>query len=209
MLLEEERLPSCVATLQAPYRVESHPAIQDLARRYGTAAVRLWVLTIANPGVLYSTNPSTLWLFLHEMATDWQRSCRLIQDIRGTPDLFDPAIHAIARRLDSVGSSERIARIALAEGPLPFSVCVPAVRMYVCWTGGYVKPFLDRIAAFLPPDRYQLVPMYSMSTETIETVSHFGQDPAFLPLGRRVLYEFLEEGADRPENVLAADELES
>jgi hypothetical protein len=209
MLLEEKRLPSYLVTLQAPYRVESHTAIQELARRYGVAAVRLWMLTAANPGVLYSTNPSTLFLFLHEAATEWERSRRLIQDIRGKPGMFDPVVHAIARRLESAGSSKRMDRIALSGEPLPLSIWAPAVRIVVCWTGGYVKPFLDRIAAYLPPDRYRLIPMFSMSTETIETISHFDGDTAFLPLGSRVLYEFIEEGrADRSENIITPDALQ-
>src|SRR5260370_105214 len=52
--------------------------------------------------------------------------------------------------------------------------------------------------------------MYSMSTETIETISHFqGDSISFLPLGTRVLYEFVEETAvDKVANLLSADQLE-
>ena len=77
--------------------------------------------------------------------------------------------------------------------------------------GGYVKPFLDRLATHLQPDRYQLIPMYSMSTETLETVGHFAGDKlAFLPLASRALYEFIEEGvADGPENLLSANQLQA
>src|SRR5687768_8584355 len=64
MLLEERGLPPYLAALQAPYRVHINTAMQSLAEKYGTVAVRLWILAIANPGVLYSTNPSTLSTFL-------------------------------------------------------------------------------------------------------------------------------------------------
>ena len=38
--------------------------------------------------------------------------------------------------------------------------------------------------------------MYSMSTETLETVGHFGGNKiSFLPLASQVLYEFIEEGS--------------
>ena len=210
MLLEEKRLPSYLVTLQAPYRVEKHPAIRSLSLRYGSTAVRLWIMAIANPGVLYSTNPSTLWLFLHEIETDWQRSRQLIRDYRNNPDKFDVAIHAIAKRLDSRGSTERMSRIAAADDALPLSACAPAVGAYVCWTGGYVKPFLDRIATHLAADRRQLIPMYSMSTETIETISHFGRSTAaFLPMAKGVLYEFIEEGApDTPQHLVTPDQLQ-
>jgi hypothetical protein len=99
----------------------------------------------------------------------------------------------------------------MSDAPLPLRLCAPAIQTYVCWVGGYVKPFLDRLATHLPPDRYRLVPMYSMSTETLETVGHFAGDKvAFLPLASRVLYEFVEEGAeDNPRNLLKANQLQA
>ena len=210
MLLDEAGLPPYLATLQASYRAQGHPAIQALASVYGATAVRLWILAIANPGVLYSTNPSTLSTFLDELATNWQQSARLVRDFCRQPQTFDAAVRTLARRLASRGSNERLMRIATSHSPLPLQACAPAVEAYVCWTGGYVKPFLDRLASYLPPERYRLIPMYSMSTETVETVSHFrGDTVAFLPLASGVLYEFIEEdAADRPENLLTADRLQ-
>ncbi len=211
MLLEETGPPPYLSSLQAPYRVQHHPAMQSLAADYGATAVRLWILAISNPGLLYSTNPSTLSTFLDEVATDWQLSTRLIRDWRRNPEVFDPDVHMIARRIESRGSATRLERIAMSDAPLPLQVCAPAVCAYVCWVGGYVKPFLDRLATHLPNERYRLIPMYSMSTETLETVGHFAGDKlAFLPLASRVLYEFIEEGlADGPENLLTAKQLQA
>jgi hypothetical protein len=209
MLVDDRRGPSYLATLQAPYRIESHAAVRALAARYGPAAVRLWILAISNPGVLYSTNPSTISLFLEEAAADWDRCRQLVVDFLRHPSWFDPAVHAIAARLHSRGSEERLDAIDSAREALPLAVWAPAVHTVICWTGGYVRPFLDRVTTLLPRDRYQLVPMYSMSTETLETIGHFERDgAAFLPLARGVLYEFIEEGmADLPENLRTAREL--
>jgi hypothetical protein len=211
MLLEETGLPRYLSSLQAPYRVQRHSAIQSLVTAYGATAVRLWILTIANPGILYSTNPSTLSTFLDELATNWHQNTRLIRDWQRNPEAFDPVVRRIANHLESRGTDARLEHIARCDAPLPLHVCVPAVQTYICWVGGYVKPFVDRLATHLPPDRYRLVPMYSMSTETLETVGHFdGDKVAFLPLASRVLYEFLEEGAeDRPQNLLAANQLQA
>ena len=209
LLLEESNLPPYLATLQAPYRIEYHPAIQDLASHYGATAVRLWILAIANPGVLYSTNPSTLSNFLDELAVNWQRSSQLIRDFGNQPRSFDPAIGKIAQHLDSRGSNERLMRIATSGRALPLEACAPAVEAYVCWTGGYVKPFLNRLASHLPSQRYRLIPMYSMSTETVQTLSHFEKDSvAFLPLASRVLYEFLKEGEEGPANLCTPEQLQ-
>ncbi len=203
MLLEEKGMPRYLSSLQAPYRVHCHPAMESLVSDYGTTAVRLWVLAISNPGILYSTNPSTLSSFLDDLRNEWQKSARLIQDWCRKPEVFDRDVHVIANRLESSGSDLRLKRIAKSDAPLSLEVCVPAFRTYVCWVGGYVKPFLDRLTTRLPPDRYRLIPMYSMSTETLETVGHFAGDKvAFLPLAQGVLYEFLEEKAKHATQIL-------
>ena len=205
LLLDESAHPHYLSTLQAPYRVQHHPAIQALVSTYGATAVRLWLLTLSNPGVLYSTNPSTISTFLDELASDWRRSSELIRDWCYAPSSFVSEVHGIARRIASRGCAGRLKQIANSDEPLPFSQCAPAVAAYICWTGGYVKPFLDRLAAHLPPLRYKLIPMYSMSTETIETLPYFrDQEAAFLPLAPGVVYEFIDE----KENLIDPHELE-
>ena len=210
LLLNEHAAPNYLSTLQAPYRVQHSPVIHALVSKYGAAAVRLWILTISNPGVLYATNPSTISTFLDELASDWQQASRLVKDWCEAPASFTPEVHKIARRLESRGCNERLKQIFISNTPLPLSVCAPAVEAYLCWTGGYVKPFLDRLVKHLPAPRYKLIPMYSMSTETIETLPNFrDEDVAFLPIAAGVVYEFIEETAlDRVNNLLNPDQLE-
>ncbi|HEX4997648.1 MAG TPA: GH3 auxin-responsive promoter family protein [Terriglobia bacterium] len=202
-LVKERGVPSRISLAQAPYRAESDPAIQALERRYGATAVRLWILALSNPGVLYGTNPSTLWLFFHEVATEWDRSRQFIVDLSRRPDLFDPAVHRVAARLAAPGGANRISQIAGSPVPLPPSIFAPAAHMAICWTGGHVRPFVDRLRRYLPDDRYRIVPMYSMSTETVETIVHPSrEEPRFLPLAPGVLYEFLHvDASDAPENL--------
>lgn len=210
MLLDEHKLPPYLATLQAPYRLPQHPAIRALASEYGAASVRLWLLTLSNPGVLYATNPSTISTFLDELKNDWSKCVQLAKNWCNDPQRFDRAIHSIAHRIESRGSGQRLQTVASSTRPLSVSEFAPAVRACICWTGGYVKPFLDRLTAHLPPPRYQLIPMYSMSTETIETETVFrGGKAHFLPLADGVVYEFIESGKDdRSENLLTPDQLE-
>ena len=113
------------------------------------------------------------------------------------PKAFTRAVHKIFNRLQSRGGQQRLQRIALSHSPVPLSTCAPAVTTYICWTGGYVQPFLDRVATHLRAPRYTLLPMYSMSTETIETLPYFKNDEiAFLPIAPGVVYEFLDDAGD-------------
>ena len=211
LLLEETHAPSYLTTLQAPYRLQFHPALQELKSRYGTTALRLWILTLSNPGVLYSTNPSTLSTFFDELAREWTRSSALVRDHVLKPGEFTAPTDWIVRRLASGGSRERLEQVAASDRVLPMTDWAPGVATYVCWTGGYVAPFLERLKSYLPSPRYSLVPMYSMSTETIETITHFHPDGvAFLPMGPGVFYEFLEENVqEQPERFETSDQLQT
>jgi hypothetical protein len=74
---------------------------------------------------------------------------------------------------------------------------LPGLRAYCCWDGGYVIPFLQRIRQSLPAERFVHIAMYSMSTETLETLAYYvGSRAHFLPIAPGVYYEFLPEGAD-------------
>ena len=209
LLLEETRTPSRLAILQAPYRVERHPALQDLRDRYGTGALRLWIVSLSNPGVLYSTNPSTLSTFFDELSRNWHESTALVRDYVRKPHTFPASIHRIVRRLVSRGGRERLERIAASPAFMPIQEWAPGLDTYVCWMGGYVAPFLERVRTWLPAPRYRLVPMYSMSTETIETITHFDRNGiAFLPVAPGVLYEFLQDDAsEKPGNLKPASRL--
>ena len=209
MLLDERKLPTYLSTLQAPYRIQQHPSIRALASQYGASAVRLWLIAIANPAVLYATNPSTISTFFDDLQTNWIASSQLVRDWHNDPHRFDPMLRKLARHVTSRGSTKRLRLIATSERPIRLQDFAPAVRAYICWTGGYVKPFLDRLANHLPPTHYRLIPMYSMSTETVETETVFRNgDAHFLPLARGVVYEFIPaESTDDPENVLSPAQL--
>jgi hypothetical protein len=167
-------------------------------------------LALANPGIIYSTNPSSLVIFLDRLANDWKRSAKLLKDWHESAHRFDPALLKVASRLKSRGWANRLKRIGTSPTPLSLGECAPAVSSYICWTGGYVKPFLERLEAYLPPPLYRRIPMFSMSTETIETHTHFEKGSVtFLPMATGVLYEFVEEGReDRVENLLDPSQLQ-
>lgn len=216
LLLEEPRLPSRLSLLQAPYRAQSHPDVKAVAREYGEAALRLFLLALSNPGVIYATNPSTLSAFFEELRLNWEKSQKLVRDWVENPGTLPPVFAILRRRLGSQGTTARLRRIA--ESPIALSAeeLFPGLEAFSSWDGGYVRPFLDRLERRLPRSRYRHIPMYSMSTETIETLPYVhGGEIAFLPVAPGVLYEFLPEeapataqGQDDPRALLNPEELE-
>jgi len=204
MMAESNDLPPFFSTLQAPYRVHSHPEMEALAERYGTAAVRLWVLAISRPGCLYATNPSTLSVFQDTLAHDWDGARAMVVAWVGRGEFAEP-VHRIARRLAARGSEARLHAIASAKTPMTLAECVPGLELICCWDGGYVRPFLDRVRGRLPASVRHL-PMYAMSTETVETVPHFGEGISFLPLAHGVRCEFLPVGAEEAPCALVSGE---
>jgi len=194
LLVRERRAPPWFVLLQAPYRVQSDPALVELKGRYGATALRLLVLTLANPGMLYATNPSTLSAFLEEVERDWETAGALVRRVVRDPRGMPPGVRRVLRRLASRGSRDRLARVAGSASPLPITAWNPAFTTYVCWTGGAVTPFLERLGRRLPAPRFRREPMYSMSTETVATIPDYRRaETAFLPAAPGVVHEFLGE----------------
>jgi hypothetical protein len=221
-LKEDDSLSSLILSDQGgdvPYlsgvlmaaRYLAQPAMAPWIERYGATAARLWLLVIANPGIAYSTNPSTLALFLTRVHEAWDESTALLRDFAPRrAGALEATLGGVARRIASPGWEARVREAAAARQPLPMHALAPGLRVYCCWDGGYVRPFLDSVRAHLPPERFELVPMYSMSTETIETLTHFDAGvPRFLAIAPGVLYELLPEDAkDDPAALLAPWQLE-
>jgi len=195
--------PPRLMTLLTPALLLQSSALAPTVEAHGATAARLWLLALTNPGMLYATNPSTLAVFLEEVDQHWEESTSLIR-AHATGNL-DPNAARAARRVLATGWRERLQRIAHSTDPLALSEIAPSLRIYTCWDGGYVAPFLDRLHRHLPKNRFQLVPMYSMSTEAIETVHHFQHGLAFLPAYPGTLYEFFE--GDAPDKLLLPWEL--
>src|SRR5262245_12377116 len=47
LLFVDKSLPPYLCGLQAPHRVQRHPAVREAAEIYGETAVRLWLLTVS------------------------------------------------------------------------------------------------------------------------------------------------------------------
>ena len=194
LLLREPRPAPGLALLQAPYRLERDAFVRAWTAEFGLAAVRAVLLALSNPGVLYATNPSTLTTFFDDLEADWTR-------VRGCAAALLSAAGWPWRLgwLLARGARGRLSAMAASPRPLPLDQLAPGVGAVMTWTGGYLAPFLHRLARHLPAG-VVVIPMFSLSTETVATLPRYASDgrTAFLPLAPDVLYEFLP--ADAPDD---------
>jgi len=195
LLLDIGKEPTLFSALIMPSQCIWKPSILRLVDQYGATAVRLWLMVLSSPTVIYSTNPSTLAVFLNDVIENWDASTQLIRDHANNPSHIDPnATRAIISILTK-GWAERLSQIAKLRLPTALDTMVPSIRCYCCWDGGYVTDFLRMIRERLSPQKIGYVPMYSMSTECIQTKTYYvGKEPSYLPIAAGVLYEFLNEG---------------
>ena len=209
LLTAEPKAPSRFALLQAPYRAHADPALREAAGEYGVPAARLLALSASNPGILYATNPSTITVFFDDLEADWERARRLAAAVIGNGPPLDPAVLRLLGKIAAPGAAARLERVAGSAEPLPVTDWAPAVRLVVCWSSGAAAPFLAALDRRLPPPRFRRTPMFSMSTETLETIPDYrGPEAALLPAAPGVFYEFLPpDGPETPEALLRPEDL--
>lgn len=186
-MIDENDYPSHVELLQAPYRFLATSRGKELKSVYGDLTARTAVLIVTKPRFLYATNPSTLTHFLDELKRHWPdiriKLKQIISDEIQLPVLL--------KMQDGNG----LLRLKYFSEAKEFFIpeLFPSLQAVITWDGGYVKTFLDRLMRLLPA-RIRHIPMYSMSTETIETLPHrINGRIVFLPTMKNTLPEFLDQ----------------
>ena len=210
LLLQEKSSVSFLDGLMMPSRYLWHPALEPLIDEHGPTAARFCLLVLSNPRILYATNPSTLALFLESLERTWADSTGLLRKIIYSPNQIDPGARKILRKVLTPGWERRVRTALSASRFQDLRDTVPALRCYCCWDGGYVVPFLEIVGNYLSKEYYIHLPMYSMSTECIQTQVYFiDKEPHYLPVARGLLYEFLPDGAkDDPNFLIPACDLQ-
>lgn len=192
-MMSEEKEPSYFELLQAPYRYLHTKEGQALIERVGELTARIMVLAITQPRFLYATNPSTLTFFLKELEGRWKEVRVRLKNI--PPGLM---------RLSDKNGERLLMTFLIREKAPKLQELLPDLKAIVTWDGGYVKPFLNQLRKALPGIAF--LPMYSMSTESIETLPHrIGGKLCFFPVVKGMYPEFREPETGR---ILSPFELE-
>lgn len=165
-LVSEQKTPGRLSLLQAPYRYLYTPAGKSLILLSGLTAARLILIVATRPRFLYSTNPSTLVHFLDELRQNW------LQVKAGISALFHhPKRREEILRLADGDALKRLEHLLLLEAAPESHILFEKLQAVITWDGGYVSAFLGRLRHQLP-SAVRILPMYSMSTEALETIPH-------------------------------------
>ncbi|WP_408095924.1 GH3 auxin-responsive promoter family protein [Peredibacter sp. HCB2-198] len=177
----QDRAPNLIELLQAPYRFLTTPAGHRLREEIGLLSARVALIAVSSPRYFYATNPSTLTHFLDEVDLHWELIKKNLKKCLHNPDL-----------LNLIDGKDRLEKLILRE-KFSLEFLAPDLVGIITWDGGYVAPFLERLKEKYPKLVY--LPMYSMSTESIETLPHRVNGKLhFLPTMKGVVPEFLKDG---------------
>ena len=112
--------PPWIKALVYPSAHERDPILQPLYEKYGGTAVRLWLMMLTEPGVLYCTNPSTLAVFLEEVYTSWSQTKTILLDW-ATDNLPQADWKSFTTRLGHKRSKRQIQALATQQSAPDFS----------------------------------------------------------------------------------------
>lgn len=185
----KQKSPSKIELLQAPYRYLTTKSGEKLRSEIGADAARLALIIITAPRFLYATNPSTLTHLFDLIQHDWDPIKSNLIKLLKRKDLLSPLL-----KLQEGEGHKRLLEITEAPSAPHVSLIFPKLKGVITWDGGYVTPFTKKLMQLLP-NEVQHIPMYSMSTETIETLPHLIQGKIyFLPTMPETYPEFLQDG---------------
>lgn len=193
-VLHNSDCPAYSVGLFEPARYLTQPAMISCIDRFGASAVRLWLIVVSNPGVLYATNPSTIAAFFADIQANWMDSTSMIRAYCQDQDAFSE-ITPVIQRVATWRYMDRMQIIAKAVQPVDIKVYWPGLTAWCSWDGGYVGPYVRQVKSYLKSDEYTHIPIFSMSTEVVQTLTHYSADGrlSFLPIAKKVVYEFLPE----------------
>lgn len=188
----EKDIPGHYELLQAPYRFLMTPEGEKLRELCGDLPARVLLLVVTKPRIVYATNPSTITHFLDQVEKNWDE---IRKQIKVT--LKNKQVMKTVLALQDGNGHDRLTYLAILD-KVDFRSIFPELQAVISWDGGYVSCFIDRLKVKLPTVEH--IPMFSMSTETIETLPHRINDRIyFLPTMKGTLPEFMdEEGVVHP-----------
>jgi hypothetical protein len=188
-LISEKKEPQYYELLQAPYRYLNTAEGKKLRDVVGDLTARVLVLIVSKPRIIYATNPSTISHFIEQIEKNWDEVRKQLKIALKNKALMD-ALYT----LEDGNGKDRLTYAAILE-KVDLKAIFPELIAMITWNGGYVSSFIDQLKVKLP--KVEHIPMYSMSTECVETLPHRIQGKiVFLPTMKGVLPEFQDTNGE-------------
>lgn len=185
-LVHEGKKPSHIELLQAPYRFLFTTEGKLLREQCGDLPARVILLAVTQPRFLYATNPSTLTHFFSQVSTHWRNIQESIDKFFQNKKL----VKSVLSLAD--GNARRRLQDLRMEASPDLTKVLPRLQAFISWDGGYTGIFVEQLKKQFPSIDH--IPMFSMSTEAIETIPHrINGRLYFLPAVPHTYAEFLDE----------------
>ncbi|MCH7493291.1 GH3 auxin-responsive promoter family protein [bacterium] len=190
-LLAQIGLPEHLRRLVLPLSPLPGPNLAALSSRCSPLALHTFLLAIASPTLVATPNPSTLYVLLERLRTEWDSVRAEWEGLLATAEA-DAVIGSLGAA--AKGRVAAVARWSRSGCPPPLGDLLPRLRVVSCWDGGYVQPFLRNLQDLLFDLDIAFHPLFSLSTETVETEVYPGRsEEGGLPVHPGVRYEFAHE----------------
>jgi len=172
--LLNQKDPTLLELLQAPYRYLTTPGGEELRKKFSDLELRFFLIVITRPRIFYATNPSTLTHFIQELEKNWEKIKEKTKTLLENENYLNPLL--------KLADGDALTHInKLSEGPFDLQQIFSKLQAIVTWDGGYLSVFLEALREKLP--WVEIIPMYSMSTEAILTSPHKIKNKVyFLPI---------------------------
>jgi hypothetical protein len=185
-LLRSGKGPGLMALLQAPYRYLLTNQGKKLRTLCGDVTARFILLVVTGPRFIYATNPSTLTHFCDQINLHWEEIKQGMQQVLKDNEI----LHSVLNLTDGPGL-KRLIELAHQKDAPRLTEIAPHLLAFITWDGGYVGVFVEQLKEKYP--QIDHIPMFSMSTEALETIPHRIKGKIhFLPTAPHTYAEFLD-----------------
>jgi hypothetical protein len=136
VLKNENSFPSLLKGATDPASYLRVKEIKDLAYIYDINSLRLLLIIITRPSILYSTNPSTLAVFLSTITNNWDEVKKVLLDFLEKKDGFNNhVIEKMLKRHGHIQFQNMLRKISILDTP-DWELIFPELKVICCWDGG-------------------------------------------------------------------------
>ena len=188
-LLCKEPLPPILIKWVLSDSIVYMPQIAQLTGKYRQQILHLAMLLLSRPSLLATANPSSIYILVEQVRSDWKTVRQQLSEI-----LKEPWVLELRKKLgpDVDVRMKQVEQLINQPQPPLIQELFPELKVIYCWGGGYVQPFIDNVRNQFALSSLRFFSMFSLSTETVAYLMYpkISQQGG-LPVYPGVCYEYL------------------